>query len=65
MMSELDRLKAQRRRHREVATKHIQELKGLFRGESRDDSVYRCIRSLRTSIEEKVKVLEGLDKETL
>ena len=61
----LDRLKAQRRGHRGVATKYVQEARALVTGESRDEPVIIRIKSLINSLGEKLELLKRLDEEIL
>ena len=61
----LDRLKAQRRGHRGVATKYVQEARALVMGESRDEPVIVRIKSLQSSLEKKLELLKRLNKEIL
>ena len=61
----LDRLKARRRGHRGVATKYVQEARALVTGESRDEPVVVRIKSLQSSLEEKLELLKRLDEEIL
>ena len=61
----LDRLKVRRRGHRAVATKYVQEARALVTGESRDEPVIVHIKSLQSSLEEKLELLKQLNKEIL
>ena len=61
----LDRLKAQWRGHRGVATKYVQEARALVTGESRDEPVIVRIKRLQSSLEEKLELLKQLDEEIL